>query len=155
MESTKIKLNCLDVFLFLVFFRLISDNIITLKFKGTGEESSFMNQMEGRHCPDKITIDGEIMKYPLCKYKFDKKIVTIKMYWCKNITNFYRMFSNISNIIEVDLSQFNTSLIINMAYMFENCESLVFANMSNINLNSVMNMEYMFSNCISLKLFQI
>ena len=144
----KIKLVYLTSFLLLL--PIASCNQITIKFKGTETEAFFINKIEGRECPDQITIDGILIPYSTCKYKFPNKIVTIGINWEKNITNFYRMFSDISNLKEIDLSGFNTSLVENMAYMFENCKSLIFANLSNVNINSVSNMQYMFSNCISL-----
>ena len=140
-----------SLFLILLFLPLVSCNFITLKFKGTGEEKLFINQIAERDCPDKIYVDGKLLPYKTCKYEFPKKIVTIKLNWDKEISNFYKLFADISNIIEIDFSQYDTSLIQNMAYMFENCESLIFANLSNIDISSVINAEYMFSNCISLK----
>ena len=126
-----------------------------MKFKGTGEEKLFINQIAERDCPDKVYVDGRLLPYKTCKYKFPKKMVTINLNWDKEISNFYRLFADISNIIEIDFSQYDTSLIQNMAYMFKNCESLVFANLSNIDISSVINAEYMFSNCISLKALEI
>jgi len=151
MVDSKAKINYEFLYLLILIFPIISPNLITLTFKGTGKEIPFMNQMEERFCPDEIIIDGILKDYSTCKYKFENKIVTIKMKFEKKINNFYRMFANITNIIEVDLSQFDTSLVNNMAYMFENCTSLIFANFSNLNLSSVKRMEYMFFNCISLK----
>ena len=60
--------------LFLLFFPLISSNMITMKFKGTGKEESFMNQFVGIDCPDNIYIDGILIYSKTCKYKFPKKI---------------------------------------------------------------------------------
>ena len=54
------------------------------------------------------------------------------------------MFSDLSNIIEIDLSKLNTSAIKNMSYMFENCSSLIFVNLSNSELSSKINMELYF-----------
>ena len=140
-----------SLFLILLFLPLVSCNFITLKFKGTGEEKLFINQIAERDCPDKIYVDGKLLPYKTCKYEFPKKVATIKLNWDKEISNFYKLLADISNIIEIDFSQYDTSLIQNMAYMFENCESLIFANLSNIDISSVINAEYMFSNCISLK----
>ena len=151
MVDSKAKINYEFLYLLILIFPIISPNLITLTFKGTGKEIPFMNQMEERFCPDEIIIDGILKDYSTCKYKFENKIVTIKMKFEKKINNFYRMFAKITNIIEVDLSQFDTSLVNNMANMFENCTSLIFANLSNLNLSSVKRMEYMFINCISLK----
>ena len=139
------------IILLLLFLPIISGNNITMKFKGTGEELLFMNPTEDRPCPKSITVDGVIIPKSTCSYKFPNKIVTIKINLEKNIKSFQRMFSDISNIIEVDLTQYDTSLVENMAYMFENCASLRFANLSNLDISSIITMEKMFSNCLSLK----
>ena len=139
------------LFSFIFIFPIIFCNAITMKFKGEEKEDYFINQIEGRDCPDQIIIDDKLISYKTCKYKFPNKIVTIKLKWQKNINNFYRMFSDLFNIIEVDLTKFNTSSVYNMSYMFENCKTLIFANLSNLELSSIINMDYMFSNCISLK----
>ena len=110
-----------------------------------------MNQFAGIDCPDNIYIDGILIYSRTCKYKFPNKLVTINIIWNRNIINCYKMFANISNIIEIDLSQFNTSLVKYMNYMFSNCKSLIFANLSNIDISSIISMEYMFKNCFSLK----
>ena len=154
MAEPKSKMNYQFLCFLILFFTTVSSNtsnIITLKFKGTGKELPFMNQIEGRICPDEIIIDGKLKDYSTCKYKFENRTVTIQMIFEKKINNFYRMFANIPNIIEIDLSRFDTSLVNNMANMFKNCTNLIFANLSHLNLSSVKRMDYMFFNCISLK----
>ena len=143
------KFQCITILFLLI--PIISGNFITTKFKGTGEEQIFMNAIKERPCPNKIIVDGEIISNPTCKYKFPNKIVTIQINLNKDIKSFKRMFSDILNIIEIDLTQSDTSLIDNMAYMFENCNSLTFANLSDINTSSLVNIEKMFNNCKSLK----
>ena len=145
----KIKIVYIIIFLFLL--PIISSNFITMKYNGTGKEEYFINQIKERKCPNKIIIDGILISHSKCKYKFPNKIVTIKIKIETNISNFYLMFSDISNIIEIDLSKLNFSLIKNMSYMFDNCKSLIFANLSNIDISSEINMDYMFRNCLSLK----
>ena len=135
----------------LIVLPVISCNFITIKFKGTGEEQPFMNPSEERYFQGNITIDNVSISSSNYKYKFPNKIVTIKIYLDPNIKSFQKMFSNISNIIEVDISKSNTSLVENMTYMFDNCTSMVFANLSNINISSLINIENMFSNCLNLK----
>ena len=135
----------------MVYIPLISSNIITMKFKGTGNENLFINNKNGIDCPNRIYIDGKLISKKTCKYKCPNQIVSIKMEWDKNFIHCYKMFADISNIIEIDLSQFNTSLVKNMSYMFENCKSLKFVNLSNINISSLINIENAFRNCKSLK----
>ena len=135
----------------IIYFPLISCNYITMKFKGTGNEDIFINKQNGIDCPNRIYIDEILIPNNTCKYIFPNKIVSIKMEWDKIFIHCYKMFANISNIIEIDLSQFNTSLIKSMSYMFENCKSLTFVNLSNIDVYSLINIENIFRNCKSLK----
>ena len=144
----QIKFIYISFFLFLL--SIITCHQITIKFKGEGKEASFINKIDGRYCPNQIMIDDILIPYSTCKYTFPNKISTIKINFEKNITNYYRMFADIYNIIEIDLSKLNISLVKNMGYMFDNCQSLIFANLSNINISSFINMNYMFRNCISL-----
>ena len=155
MASEKIysfnKIKFISFYSFIFFLPSIFCNQITIKLKGEEKEAYFINQIEERDCPEQIIIDGELIPYKTCKYTFPNKIVTVKLKFEKNINNFYRMFSDLYNIIEIDLSKLNTSLVNNMSYMFENCYSLIFVNLSNLYLSSMINMDNMFTNCISLK----
>ena len=140
-------------FLFILFVLLpsINCNFISIKFKGTGETQFFINPIKERDCPDKVYVDKGLIPHKSCKYYFPNKIVIIKLKWDKDVTNFYRLFSDISNIIEVDLSEYNTSLVTNMAYMLENCKDLIFTNLSNIDISSLLNIDNMLSNCFNLQ----
>ena len=137
--------------LLLLFLPIISCNVITMKFKGTGQDQIYINPTHEKLCPKSITVDGVFIPNPTCKYKFPDKMITIQINLEDNIKSFHRMFSDIAGIIEVDLTQCRTSFVDNMAYMFENCNSLRFANLSNIDLSSVINIERMFGNCRTLK----
>ena len=149
----QIKFIYITFFLFLL--PIITCHKITIKFRGEGKEAFFINKIEGRECPNQIMIDDILKSHPTCKYKFPNKIVTIQINFDKNITNLNRIFANIYSIIEIDLSELNTSLIENMDYMFANCKSLIFANLSNIYISPEINMNYMFSNCLSLNFIDL
>ena len=51
----------------------------------------------------------------------------------------------IKNIIELDLSSFDTTKVTNASHMFDGVSSLTTLNLSNFNISKVMNMGYMFS----------
>ena len=51
---------------------------------------------------------------------------------------------------ELDLSNFNTSLVMDMFGMFEECYSLTSLNISSFNTKKIDIFTYMFSNCSSL-----
>ena len=55
-----------------------------------------------------------------------------------------------SNFISLDLSNFDTSKVVNMSYMFSNCIGLISLNISNFDTSNVIDMSYMFYNCKSL-----
>ena len=60
------------------------------------------------------------------------------------------MFYNCSNITEIDLSNFDSSLANDMRYMFKNCTSLISINLTNFNTSNAQIMLDMFSYCSSL-----
>ena len=139
------------LFFLIIFLPSINFNFISIKFNGTEETQYFINPIKERECPDQIYYETKLILQKSCKYHFDNKIITIKLKWDKTVTNFYRLFSNISNILEVDFSYYNTSLVKNMSYMFDNCKDLIFVNLSNRDISSLISADNMFSNCFSLK----
>ena len=66
------------LFSLIFIFSVIFCNEITMKFKGGEKEAYFINQIEGRDCPDQIRIDDKLIYYKTCKYKFPNKIITVK-----------------------------------------------------------------------------
>ena len=54
------------------------------------------------------------------------------------------MFRNMSSLISLNLSNFDTSRVTNMSYMFFNTSSLTLLDLSNFNTSQVMNMDSMF-----------
>ena len=78
-------------------------------------------------------------------------IYTILLRFNFSLKDFSYMFYNCKNIINIELSNFDSINIINMSNMFAYCESLESLNgISNLNTLNVTNMSSMFSNCISL-----
>ena len=81
-----------------------------------------------------------------CWHKFIKKIPKLNL----NITNTcYKMFYS-CKAQEIDVSEFNTSNVINMEGMFWNCTSLTNLDLINFNTSNVTTMRYMFAGCSSL-----
>ena len=65
---------------------------------------------------------------------------------------FYSEFGtqNIKNILEIDLSNFDTSQVMNMSYMFHDMSSLTTLNLPNFDTSRVTDMQYMFAGMSSL-----
>ena len=78
-------------------------------------------------------------------------IYHIKISIKNNIQNCYGLFSKCKNILNIDLSSFDTKNVTNMSYMFNGCKSLKNINLSSFNTKNVTNISYMFNGCESLK----
>ena len=74
----------------------------------------------------------------------------VEYYWNYQISNMNFMFYGCSNIIELDLSQFDVSSATEMTCMFRDCTSLVSINLQNFNAQRTERMGQMFFNCKSL-----
>ena len=93
-----------------------------------------------------ITIDqtGQI-------YLENEGINNITLEWDEKLTRCERFFTDSEGIIEIDLSNFDTSLVTSMKSMFMNCADLEIINFNNIETSLVNNMTSMFEGCSSLK----
>ena len=69
---------------------------------------------------------------------------------CDNIADMSNMFNSCTNLINLDLSSFNTSKATNMNNMFSICMNLINLDLSNFDTSNVTNMSYMFSSCSKL-----
>ena len=63
----------------------------------------------------------------------------------------YSMFFDLKNLIDIDLSEFDSSKATSMYNMFANCESLTEIDLSSWDTNNVTNMSGMFSGCTLLE----
>lgn len=72
-----------------------------------------------------------------------------------NVTSLNCMFSSCINLIELDLSNLDTSNINNMRYMFSSCSSLTELDLSNFDTKNVTNMDSMFYSCSKLNLLDL
>jgi surface protein len=98
-----------------------------------------------------IFIDNKKLKNFEYVHKFQKKgeyTIRFKFHNLLNSTNY--MFHKCVDIIELDLSNFNSSQVTNMCGMFEKCRKLKKIIFNNINTSNVKNMSWMFNECESL-----
>ena len=91
-------------------------------------------------------------KYEFKKYFIPKTegVYTIKLQINIYIKNCSYMFYECINLINIDLSSFNTENTIDMSYMFAYCYKLKNINLSNFNTKNVKDMSYMFAYCHNL-----
>ena len=138
------------------YFKKFNSNEITLKIKGKGEQRIL--NAEYKKCPNFIYLnngttnilgtDCHLVNIP----EENDEINIIKLIWSEQVDTFYSMFSNLEdNLIEVDLSNFDSSNVTNMFGMFFNCYSLESINFLNVNTSKVETMRCMFADNYALK----
>jgi surface protein len=91
-----------------------------------------------------IKVNGMVIQFSyFLKFKNSGKYI-IEYYFKHYITNTNYMFYDCSSLINLNLSNFNTTNVTDMSGMFYGCESLTNLNLSNFNTTNVTNMSYMF-----------
>ena len=132
-------------------FSLIQYNIskITLKVKGIGTKIIFGN-FSTNYFPNKVLINEVLQKAVNYSYYFPKLENKVELIWNNTIKNTDYMFRKCSDIIEIDLSNFDSSKVTTMASMFESCTSLTSINLFNFDTTQVTNINHMFARCSSL-----
>ena len=123
---------------------MFSSSYINLKINKTGNiKLKFKNY---RGYLDIITINNK--NYTINDIdtlnNLGNNIINITLIWNNSITSTNSMFSGCDDIIEMDLSHFDTSNVENMVYMFRGCSSLTSLDLSNFNTSSVKRMNNIF-----------
>jgi len=166
------KLYFSSKYYFLIFFILIkivsnspfiSKNIkyygyshsyeITIKVNGAGTQKIL--DRDGIYCPNSVTIDGNSINIDENNCTFiniDDTLIDkpIKISWNAGFTSLHGLFNNLTNLIEVDLSNYDTSSVISMNSMFYECRSITSINLEKLNTSSLENIGLMFNCCSSL-----
>ena len=119
---------------------------IKLRIDGMGEEYILSTEYKGV-MPDVILINGEEKTDISKKYNLANEINNITMKWSEPINDSSQMFFQLLNIKEIDLTDFDASLITNMECQFWSCFSLTSIKFKNFNTSSVKNMDSLFYNC--------
>ena len=183
-------LNKLMIFLFIINIanlnekkiyvnrKLYSLNQITTKIKGEGTQSILNSEYE--YIPDEILVNGNpsniVEENKITNLENEENIILMK--WNNKLTSCRQMFEYLINLIEIDLTEFDSSEVkrmdyifngcknlkkiimnnnfktpnvINMASFFAYCESLTSLDLSNFSTSLTINMAFMFENCVSIK----
>ena len=125
---------------------------VTLKIKGIGTKKIFssISIFQSKYHPDEVYINGYKQDNVKYSYELNQTDNFIGLSWNKLIDDTEYMFYGCSDIIEIDLSNFNTSIVKYMNSMFRGCSSLISLNLSNFVTSKVTNMNWMFRECSSL-----
>ena len=146
----QLKISFVNVFNIKNFRNLITYNLeINLIIKGNGIQNILSDNFYIE--PSEVYVNGfkDITCTKTCNLTEIDNNITLK--FSTQLHSFENMFIHLNNIIEVDLSNFDSSLVTTMSSMFKNCSKLVSVSLSNINTNNLRDMSYMFHNCSSLK----
>ena len=124
---------------------------ITLKIQGSGNQYLLYEYFTP--LPNEVLINGTKTNFINNKpqIKLISNLNTISLKWDKTIENCDNMFRNRNNMIEIDLSKFDTSSVTTMKYLFLGCSLLESINFSNFNTSNVTECCSMFNGCSSLK----
>lgn len=84
-----------------------------------------------------------------CYLTQDLNNITLK--FTNTIVSCKDMFRGLGDIIEIDLSHFDTSEVISMQSMFRGCSKIISLDLSNLNTKKLKNISYMFCRCTNLQ----
>ncbi len=98
----------------------------------------------------KLYINNKEKEYTKYFYPTEGGIHSVKLIFNTEIKDCSFMFYNCNNIIDLDLSSFDTKNITNMSYMFSGCENLKSLDLSDFYTKNVTNMNNMFCDCNNL-----
>ena len=128
---------------------------IVITFEKSGNHT-FINK-DYERMPDYIWVNDEkiVFNPPSEKEKnqifLDEGNFIVKVSWEDPITSCSNMFKGVTDIKSIDLSEFDTSQVIDMSYMFSECTKLESLNLQNLKLSAVENLNSMFNSCYSLR----
>ena len=123
-------------------------NEISLKIRGKGNQNILNDKFQPK--PSEIYLENNKIESNDNKYDFPNELNYIKLVWSQPIINCSIMFQDCKNILEIDLSNFDSSSVIDMKYMFDNCQSLTSINFKNFKTSKVNALSCLFRNCKSL-----
>ena len=121
---------------------------IKLVIKGSGY-SNFLNN-DFNPAPSEVIINNEIKASGIKSYTFTEDLNYVIIKFNNPIESCEKMFNGLDNIIEIDLSNFDTSKVKSMSRMFNDCLNIEKINLGKINTSSVQNMYRLFHNCTKL-----
>ena len=126
---------------------------ITLRVKGPGLKKIFCSDTQRfstDYYPHSIYIGNNKMDPVNFEYDFISTENVVKLVWNNKINNCIYMFTDCTDILEVDLSEFDSSEVTQINNMFRGCTSLISVNFDNFDTSQVSYMGAFFYQCSSL-----
>ena len=126
---------------------------IRLVINGTGEQKILNSSFNSE--PSKVIVNGIVKESCKKSCIFENEINNVTLYYNDSITSCDYMFSELNNIIEIDLSNFDFSYVKTMIGMFRYCMELKAVNLGDINSPSLTRSEDLFFHCEKLESINI
>ena len=127
-----------------------NSSFILLKSSYVGTQNILASDYNGGY-PDKIYLNENLVEgTPTNAIDLPSTDLIIKLEWNDKINNCKNMFKGLGNLTEIDLSNFDSSLVTDTSFMFSSCSSLTSINLNNFITSSVRNMAGMFRYCSNL-----
>ena len=161
--SQNISKNFLILFIFALIITKVNSiqlfsksSEVIIKINGDGEQSILFGSFY--KCPDYTYINDDesknIIGYPDCRIinipANDQSINKVKLVWDSKLNSTSEMLKDLTSLIEVDLSGFDSSDVTNMDYMFMRSNKITSINFGNFNTAKVVSMLCTFYSCESL-----
>ena len=125
-------------------------SFIILRSDQLGTQNILSSYYQGQY-PDKIYFNDSLeYESPTISINLTTTDLLIKLEFATNINNCRNMFRELNNIIEIDLSNFNSSLVTDTSYMFRSCSALTSINMDIFETSQLKNMAGLSSYCKNL-----
>ena len=138
--------NNLLVNIFLTLFFISQEQSeISLYMKGSGYQNVLNNIFYTNPSEIIVNEESKCWREKYCNLENEFNNVTIK--FDTQISSCARMFYQLTNVLEIDLSKFDISKVSNMEMMFSGCLDLERIIFGNINTSLVQNMYPLFYNC--------
>ena len=133
-----------------LFLLIKGKNQITLKFKA--DQASDFNILNKEFYTDPLEVIINSVSKPTCKKScaFSLGYSTVIIKFNSQLNSCLNMFNGTSQIIEVDLSQFDASKVTTMENMFMDCQNLEKVTFGSVVTSSVQNMNLLFLRCYKL-----
>ena len=153
-KSINLKLSLfmktnIQILIFLIFLDIAINSQIALKIQGGGE-ISFLND-DFYTEPSEVLVNSQLKSSCKKKCTLGSGINTVIIKFNTQINSCLNMFKEMSNIIEIDLSQFDASKVTTMENMFMDCSNLKKVTLGNIDTSSVKDMKLLFLRCTKLE----
>ena len=152
------------IFLIFIFFapcfaknveikKLILDNEIALTIKGIGDKVILNDNIVA---PTQIYLNDTLQVFEEGNSLYLSEAINyIRILWDSPLLDCSLMFNNLIDIINIDLSKFDSSKVITMNGMFSNCYSLTSINLNNLDTSNVIDMSSIFLECRKLQLLDL